>query len=112
MEDEESVSERPFSPSEEEAMSQDKKEEVVEEIKSEEPQEMEVEVKADTEVEEKSDEVSALLSMKSWSATIVSSTVPSVDTLAKYAIFFFLCCICSRRSKFNYFIITYRCDCW
>ena len=33
MEEEESVSERPFSPSEEEAMSQDKKEEVVEEIK-------------------------------------------------------------------------------
>ena len=58
MEDEESVSERPFSPSEEEAMSQDKKEEAVEEIKSEEPQEMEVEVKAETEVEEKSDEVS------------------------------------------------------
>ena len=58
MENEESVSERPFSPSEEEAMSQDKKEEVVEEIKSEEPQEMEVEVKADTEVEEKSEEVS------------------------------------------------------
>ena len=58
MEDEESVSERPFSPSEEEAMSQDKKEEAVEEIKSEEPQEMEVEVKAETEVEEKSDKVS------------------------------------------------------
>ena len=58
MEEEESVSERPFSPSEEEAMSQDKKEEVVEEIKSEEPQEMEVEVKADAEVEEKSEEVS------------------------------------------------------
>ena len=58
MDDEESVSERPFSPSEEEAMSQDKKEEVVEEIKSEEPQEMEVEVKTDAEVEEKSEEVS------------------------------------------------------
>ena len=58
MEDEESVSERPFSPSEEEAMSQDKKEEAVEEIKSEEPQEMEVEVKTDAEVEEKSEEVS------------------------------------------------------
>ena len=58
MENEESVSERPFSPSEEEAMSQDKKEDVVEEIKSDEPQEMEVEVKADAEVEEKSEEVS------------------------------------------------------
>ena len=58
MEDEESVSERPFSPSEEEAMSQDKKEEVVEEVKSEEPQEMEVEVKAEAEVEEKSEEIS------------------------------------------------------
>ena len=58
MEEEESVSERPFSPSEEEAMSQDKKEEVVEEVKSEEPQEMEVEVKAEAEVEEKSEEIS------------------------------------------------------
>ena len=57
MDSEESVSERPFSPSEEEAMSQDKKE-VVEEIKSEEPQEMEVEVKAETEIEEKSEEIS------------------------------------------------------
>ena len=53
MEEEESVSERPFSPSEEEAMSQDKKEEVVEEVKCEEPQVMDVEVKAVAEVEEK-----------------------------------------------------------
>ena len=57
MDSEESVSERPFSPSEEEAMSQDKKD-VVEEIKSDEPQEMEVEVKTETEVKETSEEVS------------------------------------------------------
>jgi len=55
MEEQESVSERPFSPSEEEAMSQDKKEEVVEEIKSDEPAEMEVEVKTETKIEEKSE---------------------------------------------------------
>ena len=57
MENEESVSERPFSPSEEEAMSQDKNE-VVEEVKSEENSEMEVEVKTDAEIEEKSEEIS------------------------------------------------------
>ena len=55
--DEESVSERPLSPSEEEAMSQDKTD-VVDEAKSEEIQEMEVEVKTDDEViETKSEEV-------------------------------------------------------
>ena len=65
MEDQESVSERPFSPSEEEAMSQDKQD-VVEEVKTEETPEMEVEVKTETdvkeeakaEIEEKTDETS------------------------------------------------------
>ena len=51
MESDESVSERPLSPSEEEAMSNDKND-VVEEAKTE---EMEVEVKTDTEIEEKTE---------------------------------------------------------
>jgi len=54
MESDESVSERPLSPSEEEAMSNDKQD-VVEEIKTD---EMEVEVKTDAEIETKSEEVS------------------------------------------------------
>ena len=58
-ENEESVSERPLSPTEEDAMSQNK-EEIVEEVKAEEPQEMEVEVKTDDEVvEEKAEEVTS-----------------------------------------------------
>ena len=52
MESDDSVSERPLSPSEEEAMSNDKND-VVEEAKTE---EMEVEVKTDTEIEEKTEE--------------------------------------------------------
>ena len=51
MESDDSVSERPLSPSEEEAMSNDKND-VVEEAKTE---EMEVEVKTDTEIEEKTE---------------------------------------------------------
>ena len=52
MESDDSVSERPLSPSEEEAMSNDKND-VVEEAKTE---EMEVEVKTDTDIEEKTEE--------------------------------------------------------
>ena len=51
MESDDSISERPLSPSEEEAMSNDKND-VVEEAKTE---EMEVEVKTDTEIEEKTE---------------------------------------------------------